>query len=633
MNKSTKLVLLFSALTALSEPALSLPAFPAAGGFGAAEGFGANTPGGRGGKIIEVTNLNDSGTGSLRAALTASGPRIVVFRVSGTILVKSKISVTQPFLTVAGQTAPGDGITLKNDPSNGKMALVINTHDVVLRFLRIRAGSSPNDDGNLDAANLGNAYNVVIDHCSFSWATDEVFTTGGARDFTLQWNAFNEGLNNASNPKGLHSKGLHLREAGTDHISVHHNLLAHNYDRNPNINTDGVVDLVNNVFYDAVRWTEVKDKFGEPRVNVVGNYYKWGPTSVANKSHSGEVFYYNSTGRHPQVFVKGNIGPHRPDDSQPEKNIVATSSQWMIVNSAFTAPAVTTYSALDAYNRVLNDKTGAGATLPIRDEYDARVVSDVQNGTGGLIDDPSDAGWHVLGQSGTAPADSDHDGMADAWEKTYFGSISGSSTQDSDKDGYTDVEEYLNGTDPLVAGGDTASSAPAPTPEPAPAPAPTQTTSATTLTFTPTADAMIKEAKPTKNYGTADNLWTDRSALIDFLMKFTVSGTSSRPILSAKLRLYNINASNKGGDFYKVADTAWSENSVNWNNAPAAYTSPFATLSNVSRGQWYEVDVTSLVSKDGTFSLRAKSTSSDGAGYGSKEMSGFAPQLVVTLGQ
>ncbi|MFZ2403686.1 MAG: hypothetical protein WAW41_01015, partial [Methylobacter sp.] len=253
MNKSTKLVFLFTALAGLSEPALSLPAFPAAGGFGAAEGFGAETPGGRGGKIIEVTNLNDSGTGSLRAALAASGPRIVVFRVSGTIVVKSKMSVTQPFLTVAGQTAPGEGITLKNDPSNDKMPLVINTHDVVLRFLRVRAGASSADAGNIDATDLGNAYNVVVDHCSFSWATDEVFTAGGAHDFTLQWNAMYEGLNNASHPEGAHSKGLHLRETGTDHISVHHNLLAHNYDRNPNINSDGTVDLVNNVFYDAVR--------------------------------------------------------------------------------------------------------------------------------------------------------------------------------------------------------------------------------------------------------------------------------------------------------------------------------------------------------------------------------------------
>lgn len=116
-------------------------------------------------------------------------------------------------------------------------------------------------------------------------------------------------------------------------------------------------------------------------------------------------------------------------------------------------------------------------------------------------------------------------------------------------------------------------------------------------------------------------------------MQFTVSGTSSRPVLSAKLRLYNINGSSKGGDFYRVADTAWSESSVNWNNAPAAYTTPIATLGKVAQGTWYEVDVKSLVTKDGTYSLRVKSTSSDGAHYNSKEAAGFAPQLVVTLGQ
>ena len=424
--------------------------------FPGAEGFGADTPGGRGGKVIEVTNLNDSGPGSLREALAASGPRTVVFRVAGTIVIKSKISVTRPYLTIAGQSAPGYGITITNDPSSGKMPLVINTHDVIVRYLRIRPGASPNDDGNLDAMNLGDAEKVIVDHCSFSWSTDETFTGGGARNYTLQWNIISEGLHQASHPKGAHSKGLHLREANTDKISVHHNLLAHNYDRNPNINTDGTVDFVNNVVYNATRWTEVKDKFGEPRVNVINNFYKLGPSSSGKASSMWEVFYYNNNSLHPEVYVKGNIGFHRKDDSQAESLSVRPDSQWMMVDTRFAAPPVTTYPAFnksgsDAYALVLGH---AGATLPKRDPIDARVVEEVRTGGGKLINDPKDVGgWKVLEQmqaaGGAAPADNDHDGMADAWETQHFGGLTRSGREDADGDGYTDLEEYLNGTDPL----------------------------------------------------------------------------------------------------------------------------------------------------------------------------------------
>jgi hypothetical protein len=233
--------------------------------------------------------------------------------------------------------------------------------------------------------------------------------------------------------------------------------------------------------------------------------------------------------------------------------------------------------------------------------------------------------------------------MPDDWELSH--SLNPMSvtdgSQDADNDGYTNVEEYLNGIDPQVAGGTAVSSTPTPTPTTTttttttaidPTPTPTTSTTSNTLTFTSIADATIRQLYPTKNYGADSNLWTDSSDQMDFLVKFTVSGTNSRPVVSAKLRLYNSNSSVKGGDFYQVADTAWSESTVNWSNAPTAYTSPLATLGTVAQGKWYEVDVTSLVSKDGTYSLRVKSTSSDGAGFSSKEVAGFAPQLVLTLG-
>jgi hypothetical protein len=615
----------FLSLIGISRLAFSLPAFPGA------EGFGAETVGGRGGKIIEVTNLNDSGAGSFRAALEASGKRIVVFRVAGTIEIKSKIYVKNPFLTVAGQTAPGDGITIKNASSNSKSPLQISTHDVVLRYLRVRPGPSPIDGGNLDATDLGDsAYNVVIDHCSFSWATDEVFTAGGAHDFTIQWSIIAEGLNNSTHPEGAHSKGLHFREGNSNNISAHHNLLAHNYDRNPNINSSGVVDWVNNVVYNASRWTEVKDKFGEPKVNVVGNYYKKGPSS---DSKGYEVFYYNSAGRQPKVYVKGNIGFHRQSDNLAENLIVRDDSRWMIVNSRFSVPPVTTVSAAEAYDSVLKN---AGAILPVRDAHDAGIVSDVKNGTGAIIDDPSDVGGWLVMASGTSPADNDKDGMPNTWEQQYgFNANADDGALDADKDGYTNVEEYLNGTDPRVAGGDAVNPPPPPpasdepptTDEP-----PVVTNNSDTLTFTPSDDATIKTSKVSNNYGSNALLEVDKSSEKDIVMKFGVSGIGSDKVISAKLRLYNDGSSKAGGDFYAM-DNDWSEETVTWKSAPPADPTKIGSLGSVSRGNWYEVDVTSWITGDGEYSLRVKSLSSDGADYRSKEAIGYAPELVITVGQ
>jgi pectate lyase len=471
--KKFNLTPIFAVILGFSGSAFGLPAFPGA------EGFGAATPGGRGGRVIEVTNLNDSGAGSFREAVMAKDPRIVVFRVSGTIAVKSKISVKSPFLTVAGQSAPGGGITIKNDPSYGGMPLNIAAHDVVIRYLRIRPGapqSKSTDKGNLDATDLS-SYNTIIDHCSFSWATDEVFTFGGGHDSTIQWSIIAEGLDHATNPKGAHSKGLHLREGNTPNISVHHTLLAHNYDRNPNINTSGTVEFVNNVVYDATRWTEVKDKFGEPHVNIVNNYYKLGPSSGKD---SYEVFYYDSKGKNPRVYVKGNIGFHRTSDNLPEENIVRPDSRWMIVNSPFqtttpTSVSITASSAVDAYNQVLASanpqgpftpsKAGAGASLGLdssgawrwtRDANDTRVTSDVRNYSGYLIDSAMDSrvGGYSMMARGTEVADTDHDGMPDAWEHAhgFNPDNSSDSSTDADGDGYTNVEEYLNSTNPGAKG-------------------------------------------------------------------------------------------------------------------------------------------------------------------------------------
>lgn len=482
---------LLAILLVLTLPSLcfGLPAFPGA------EGFGSTTVGGRGGTVIKVTNLNDSGAGSFRAAVTASGPRIVVFTVYGEILVESMIDITNPYLTIAGQTAPGNGVTIRNHPTSTTLQkpLKINTHDVVMRYLKIRPGAastipplnaSGEDPGNLDALGLGHdfgndCYNVIIDHCSFSWATDEVLSTS-ANNLTLSWNIISEGLAVSTHPGTEHSKGLHLlgeSNTDSDDISVHHNLLAHNLDRNPDINSSNKVDVVNNVFYNAIAWTNIKNKWDLAKVNLIKNYYKAGPnfdswrtTNIysgspkpyKNSLRDWEVFFYAdpdaiSPTPLPKLYLLGNIGWHKTSaDSGNETDIVrpgdfGTSGPILINSYRFSCPTITETSATDAYTAVL---AGAGAnrrlawnaphklTVDTRDSVDTRIVSEVTAGTGSIKD--SVPGWAAIVSGSTRP-DTDDDGMADVWEALH-----GVSNPSADKngDGYTNIEAYIYGIDP-----------------------------------------------------------------------------------------------------------------------------------------------------------------------------------------
>ncbi len=430
-------------LAVFAQSAFGLPAFPGA------EGFGSDTRGGRGGKVIAVTNLNDSGPGSLREALATSGPRIVVFRVAGTIELRSRLEVTEPFLTVAGQTAPGDGITITKHSSMDKGLMAIRTHDLVLRYLRLRNFPSSEGSGQVDAVTMyPEAYNIVVDHCSFSWGTDEVFQADGAHNMTFQWNIVAEGLSHSTHPEGEHSKGLHFRGENSDNISVHHNLLANHMDRSPNINTTGTFDMVNNVMYNGGKyWTMIKDVFGAPNVNAVGNYYKRGPSSMDKERKKGwELVFYKSSSSldlNPKLYVKDNIGWHRPTNDLPEEALVEPDSRFMLVNKPFKAPPITTVSASQAFDQVLDN---AGATLPVRDAHDQRIVSDVRNGTGRIIDHPAEVGGLLEMASGTLSIDTDGDGMPDKWEEQYRldPNNGADGNQDRNGDGYTNVEEYLN---------------------------------------------------------------------------------------------------------------------------------------------------------------------------------------------
>ena len=311
--------------------------------FPGAEGFGAKTVGGRYGKVIEVTNLNDSGPGSLREAIDAPDPRIVVFRVAGTIELKSRLDITNPYITIAGQTAPGGGITLKNHPSNVDGTLIVETHDVIIRYIRSRPGapSSKSDNGDAIEINGSEAYNVIVDHCSFSWAIDEVVSTWyDTHDITIQWSIISEGLYCSQHEKGCHSMGLLVGSEGAKNISVHHNLLSSNHERNPLVETGGLVDVVNNVIYNA--WGTpalVSDAYGKVSANFVANYMKFGPDSDAGKYFlSVEVINEDEPG----IYVEGNISPKRPLDDLDQTLALKPDLRKWVVGVRFEAPAIST---------------------------------------------------------------------------------------------------------------------------------------------------------------------------------------------------------------------------------------------------------------------------------------------------
>lgn len=438
-------MLFFAAVPSSLVAAAPHPAFPGA------EGFGASTPGGRGGRVLEVTNLCDDGPGSLRAAVDAKGPRTIVFRVGGTIELESPLRILNPFVTIAGQTAGGGGITLKNGPTNLYAPLQVKTHDVVIRYLRSRPGPSAvpparQDGSNVDALTIADlqhqVHSVVIDHCSFSWSVDEVLNSWyDTHDITIQWCIMSEGLHNPPDRKGDGSKGPLFGGKGSDQISVHHNLLAHNAGRNPMVKATGVVDVVNNAIF--VPRTVVDGELGACHVNFVSN-------RVVAPNGDGLVFGVAVLGKRPvSLFVQGNLGPHRTSHDMPDLLFVSpqNSAHDRIVQHQVEAPPISTAPAEVAFEAVL---ASAGCDLPIRDAVDQRVVADVRAGHTRLIREPSEVGgWPEL-SSGEPAADTDHDGMSDLWELRH-GLEPHSVTDgagDLDGDGYTNLEEFLNNMDP-----------------------------------------------------------------------------------------------------------------------------------------------------------------------------------------
>jgi len=442
--------------------------------FPGAEGFGATTPGGRGGRVLLVTNLKDYHpdkdapiSGSLRLACTTPGRRIVIFRVSGTILLKDKLVVTKPFITIAGQSTPGDGICLRNcsmaigDAENP-------VRDVIVRYLRVRPGpDGPQHYNDVDAISVEHANNVIIDHCSLSWDVDETLTIKGAwwnthgkeyyqqtHDITVQHCILSESLSQSRHQAhvkppaiGKHSKTLMI-DAGANRISIHHNLLAHGDMRNPlfpcEMEDPIIVDYVNNVVYNfGSRAGDAHRKTNQNvDLNFVGNYYLMGPNSSKIPSLTLAV--------DTRVFASGNIGPLRIASDQDEYAGIVWNGprerEGLKAAERFdVAPPVTTHPYDEAYKRVL---AHVGASLPKRDCVDRRIIDDVRNRSGRIIDHPNDVGgWPTL-RSVPAPKDADEDGMPDDWERDHGldPRDSRDNSADHDGDGYTNIEEWLNGT-------------------------------------------------------------------------------------------------------------------------------------------------------------------------------------------
>jgi pectate lyase len=409
-------------------PSANAAAFPGAAG------FGTGTPGGRGGRVIFVTNLNDSGAGSFRAACEASGPRIIIFRTGGTIRLSDSIRIRNPYVTIAAQTAPGDGISLRG------AALIILTHDVVVRGLRIRVGDDPNgpDPGNRDGLmldnNTGQLYNVVIDHCSISWAIDENLSIwhAGARDITVSHTIVAEALYDSLHPEGPHSMGPLVGE-GTSKVTLHSNLFAHNNARNPRVQATEV-EVINNIVYNrGQKDVDIGDGTVPQNVCVIGNYFKKGP-SFRQNNYPISVRSLRSGSK---IYMADNIGSSYTSGNLCDNDSFTTSTR------PFASSGVTPKPANQVFDWVLQN---VGANPKRHCPVDARIISETRNGGGRIINGVSEVGgWPNL-SAGTAPTDSDNDGMPNNWE-TSCGlnpNDAGDANTDRNNDGYTNVEEYIN---------------------------------------------------------------------------------------------------------------------------------------------------------------------------------------------
>jgi hypothetical protein len=429
--------------------------------FPEAEGYGRFARGGRDGRVIHVTNLNDSGPGSLRAAVEAEGPRTVVFDVGGLITLESKLIIRNPYLTIAGQTAPGKGICIRKYNFG-----VGGSHDIVIRYVRVRPGNIAGVT--LDGMGMAGTDHSIIDHCSISWTQDESFSSRGAKNITFQRNLISEALNIAGHKN--YEKGKqhgYAASIGGDVGSFHHNLLAHCAGRNWSLaggldkggRHTGRLDIRNNVVYN---WGHRTTDGGVMQLNYVNNYYKPGPAS--------DVYHILMPERHlvkafgPQeYYVEGNVMEGRYGADEPLRGVRGQRNEPIeefIVDKPFFEPHVATQSADEAYDDVLAD---VGCNLPVLDEHDQRVIEETRSctaahkgsvsGLPGLPDTQDDVGgWDDYPQvRRDASFDTDGDGLPNEWETAHglnpqspAGDFADANA-DPDGDGYTNLDDYLHG--------------------------------------------------------------------------------------------------------------------------------------------------------------------------------------------
>lgn len=427
--------------------------------FPTAEGYGRFAIGGRGGRVIHVTHLNDSGPGSLRAAVEATGPRTVVFDVSGLITLQSKLLIRKEneFLTIAGQTAPGKGICIRNYTFGG-----LGARDTIVRYVRLRMGDLAGET--MDGMGLAGSDHCIIDHCSISWSIDEAFSSRGAKNITFQRNLISEALNIAGHSHyGAGSGHGYAGSISGDIGSFHHNLLAHNAGRNWSLaggvdqanRHAGRLDIRNMVVYN---WKHRTTDGGARQVQFVNNYYKPGPASEI-KTYLNPQFENPSFGPQ-QYYVKGNImegvvGPEGPTGPFRGMRVRGRQEAPVTVPEPFFESYVRTHSAKEAYENVLAD---VGCNVPMLDDHDKRIIREVRTGTTtykgsrsglpGIPDSQRDVGgWEDYPEiHRPADWDTDGDGMPGLWEerKGLDPDDPADGAADPDGDGYTHLEDYLN---------------------------------------------------------------------------------------------------------------------------------------------------------------------------------------------
>jgi pectate lyase len=414
--------------------------------FPGAEGAGAYALGGRGGQVLFVTNLDDAGPGSLRAAVEAKGPRTILFRVSGTIRLTKPLVVREGRVTIAGQSAPGDGITLRDQ------RLQVSADDVVIRYIRARLGDESRTES--DAIWVNKGRRIILDHVSASWSVDETLSASanytsaeeGFYDLTVQWSIISESLTHSLHAKGEHGYGSLIRAGRGAKVSFHHNLWANHAARmprpgnysGPEVDPLGAFfDFRSNVFYN---WGKGHsgynaDKATLSRYNFVDNAYVAGPQSEKNIA-------FNESDTLARAWFAGNsMNGAIPAD--PWSLVTGVQPEGYRLAEPIEVGPVTPEGAAASYARVL---ASAGASK-VRDAVDARVIAGVRDRTGRQIDSQRDVGgWPEL-ESLPAPKDSDGDGMPDAWERAHglnpHDARDGNG--DRNRDGWTNLEEWLAG--------------------------------------------------------------------------------------------------------------------------------------------------------------------------------------------